>query len=85
MIFGSAGGFFLTNILLTKIYTLHIEISILPVFLCGLFIFLVGISTTSGTIFKAATAGETGDEIIEAGEPPRPGAGTPWGPRPTAR
>lgn len=56
MIFGSIGGFFLTDILISEIYTLHIEISILPVMLCGLFIFLVGISTTSGTIFKAAVA-----------------------------
>lgn len=56
MIFGSIGGFFLTEILISEIYTLHIEISILPVILCGLFIFLVGISTTSGTIFRAAVA-----------------------------
>lgn len=56
MIFGGIGGYFLTNILLEEIYTTHIEVGFITVALCGLFIFIIGISTTSGTIFKAAVA-----------------------------
>ena len=33
-----------------------IEVGVFTIALCGLFIFIIGISTTSGTIFKAAIA-----------------------------
>lgn len=56
MVFGGLGGFFLTNILLEEIYATHIEVGFITVVLCSLFIFIIGISTTSGTIFKAAVA-----------------------------
>lgn len=56
MIFGGLGGYFLTDILLEEIYATHIDVKIYTVMLCGLFIFIVGIATTSGTIFKAAVA-----------------------------
>lgn len=56
MIFGGIGGYFLTDILLEEIYTTRIEVGFITIALCGLFIFLIGISTTSGTIFKAAVA-----------------------------
>ena len=56
MILGGIGGYFLTNILLEEIYATHIDVGIFTVFFCALFIFIIGISTTSGTIFKAAVA-----------------------------
>ncbi|MCK5368120.1 MAG: ABC transporter permease [Cyclobacteriaceae bacterium] len=56
MIFGGLGGYFLTNILLKEIYATHIEVGFITVALCGLFVFIIGISTTSGTIFRAAVA-----------------------------
>lgn len=56
MIFGALGGFFLTDALLTEIYTQRIEVGLLTVVLCSLLIFFIGISTTSGTIFRAARA-----------------------------
>lgn len=51
---GSAGGFFLSNLLLNEIYAYHISIGFLPVFLCAAAIFAVGIITTSLTILRAA-------------------------------
>ncbi len=59
MTVGGAGGFFLTDALLDNLYVQHIEVGITPVVLCGMLIFLIGISTTSGTIFKAAQANPT--------------------------
>ena len=56
MVLGGIGGYFLTNILLEEIYATHIEVGIFTVILCALLIFVIGISTTSGTIFKAAVA-----------------------------
>ena len=59
MTFGGAGGFFLTDALLDNLYVQHIEVGVTPVVLCGVVIILVGISTTSVTIFKAAQANPT--------------------------
>ncbi len=56
MLLGGVGGYFLTKILLDEIYASHIEVGIFTVFFCSLFIFVIGISTTSGTIFRAAVA-----------------------------
>jgi ABC-type antimicrobial peptide transport system permease subunit len=53
-IIGSVGGYFLTGALLDNIYAYHIAVGILPVILCALVIFIVGIFTTSSTILKAA-------------------------------
>jgi putative ABC transport system permease protein len=56
VVLGSAGGYFLTEMLLETIYMLYIAVSIWTVLICGVFIFLIGISTTSTTIWKAAKA-----------------------------
>jgi ABC-type antimicrobial peptide transport system permease subunit len=53
-ILGSVGGYFLTKMLMDEIYANHIAIGIIPVVLCAIAIFAIGIATTSSTIFKAA-------------------------------
>jgi ABC-type antimicrobial peptide transport system permease subunit len=53
-VLGSIGGYFLTDALLSKIYAYHIAVGIIPVVLCALMIFGIGILTTSSTILKAA-------------------------------
>lgn len=53
-IIGSVLGFYLTKLLLDEIYAYHITIGIIPVLLCALGIFMLGLFTTSATIFKAA-------------------------------
>ncbi|HEY4656344.1 MAG TPA: FtsX-like permease family protein [Cyclobacteriaceae bacterium] len=53
-VLGSIGGYFLTDTLLSKIYAYHIAVGIIPVVLCALMIFGIGILTTSSTILKAA-------------------------------
>jgi ABC-type antimicrobial peptide transport system permease subunit len=55
-ILGAVAGYHLTNLLLSEIYAFHIPVGIVSVVLCTLFIFVVGIFTTSSTIFKAARA-----------------------------
>jgi len=56
VILGSTGGFFLTSMLLDQIYAYHITVGIPAVILCAVFIFGIGILTTSATIFKAAVS-----------------------------
>lgn len=51
---GSAGGFFLTDALLSEIYDYHIPVGIASVVLCAISIFCIGLLTTSTTILKAA-------------------------------
>lgn len=53
-IIGSVGGYFLTDAILENIYKHHVAVGIIPVMLCALVIFLVGIFTTSTTTLKAA-------------------------------
>ena len=53
-IIGSASGYFLTGLILANIYAYHITVGILPVILCALVIFVIGIFTTSTTTLKAA-------------------------------
>jgi ABC-type antimicrobial peptide transport system permease subunit len=53
-VLGSAGGYFLTDMLLAEIYAYHIPVGIVSVILCALSIFSIGIFTTSSTIFQAA-------------------------------
>jgi putative ABC transport system permease protein len=54
VVFGSSGGYFLTNALLGNLYAQHIDIGFMTIVLCSLTIFIIGISTTSTTIFKTA-------------------------------
>jgi len=53
-IIGGVSGYFLTGAILANIYAYHIAVGIIPVVLCALMIFLVGIFTTSTTILRAA-------------------------------
>jgi putative ABC transport system permease protein len=53
-ILGGVGGYYLTKMLMDEIYAYHIPIGVIPIVLCGLSIFAVGILTTCSTIYKAA-------------------------------
>lgn len=53
-VLGSLAGYFLTDTLLTLISVFHIPVGIIPVTMCALVIFGIGILTTSATIMKAA-------------------------------
>ena len=55
-VLGSAGGYFLTNLLLGELYAYHIPVGIVSVILCAVLIFSIGIVTTSSTILRAARA-----------------------------
>jgi putative ABC transport system permease protein len=54
VLLGGAGGYYATKALLDEIYAYHIPVGYIPVVLCGLTVFLIGILTTSSTILKAA-------------------------------
>jgi putative ABC transport system permease protein len=56
MLLGSVGGYFATDWLLTSIYTLHVDVGAIPVIVCALVIFTIGLTVTSATIIKAAKA-----------------------------
>lgn len=51
---GSVGGYYLTRALLDELYAYHISVGIIPVVCSALFIFAIGMFTTSTAIFKAA-------------------------------
>lgn len=51
---GGAGGFVLTEALLSDLFRQHIEVTTGPVILCAIVIFAVGIAATTATILKAA-------------------------------
>ena len=53
-IVGSVGGYYLTNALLAEIYAYHIPVGLVPVIICAILIFSIGIFTTSTTIMRAA-------------------------------
>jgi putative ABC transport system permease protein len=53
-IVGSVAGYFAMEWLLEQLYAYRIGVGILPAAICALAIFIVGISTTSSTIMKAA-------------------------------
>ena len=53
---GSLGGYFGTDWLLELVSAYHIPMSVFPVILSAVLIIVVGLSTTSATIFKAAKA-----------------------------
>ncbi|HYF70165.1 MAG TPA: FtsX-like permease family protein [Ohtaekwangia sp.] len=56
VVFGSVGGFYLINALLDEIYAHHIVISIIPIIVCAVGVFAMGMLTTSSTTLKAAKA-----------------------------
>jgi putative ABC transport system permease protein len=58
-VLGGAGGYLLTSALMNSLYAQHIEVGMATVILCGLVIFIVGISTTTRTIFKTAMTNPT--------------------------
>jgi ABC-type antimicrobial peptide transport system permease subunit len=51
---GSISGFYLTDALLTWLYTYRIPVGVITVSLCAILIFVIGILTTSSTILNAA-------------------------------
>jgi putative ABC transport system permease protein len=53
-IVGSVGGYYLTNALLAELYAYHIPVGLVPVTICAILIFSIGIFTTSTTIMRAA-------------------------------
>jgi putative ABC transport system permease protein len=53
---GSVAGYFLTEALISELYAYHIPVGLLPVALCALTIFGVGLLTTCSTVLKAAQA-----------------------------
>jgi putative ABC transport system permease protein len=53
---GAVGGYYATDAMLSEIYAYHISVGIIPVVLCALAIFTIGILTTSITILQAAKA-----------------------------
>lgn len=53
-VIGSAAGYFAMDWLLGLIYAYRIDVGILPVAVCALAIFAIGIATTSSTIVNAA-------------------------------
>ncbi|HYI78027.1 MAG TPA: FtsX-like permease family protein, partial [Chryseolinea sp.] len=55
-VIGAVAGYHLTNALLKEIYAFHVPVGIVSVVMCSIFIFVIGILTTSATIFKAAKA-----------------------------
>jgi ABC-type antimicrobial peptide transport system permease subunit len=55
-IIGSVAGYFLTDALISELYAYHIPVGLIPVVLCALTIFAVGILTTCSTVLKAAQA-----------------------------
>lgn len=54
VLLGGVGGFYFTTFLLKEIYAYHIVVTFVPVSLCAVGLFVVGILTTSSTILKAA-------------------------------
>jgi putative ABC transport system permease protein len=53
-VIGAVAGFYLTDAMLSQIYKIHVAVGIGTVVFCAVFIFVVGILTTSSTILKAA-------------------------------
>jgi putative ABC transport system permease protein len=54
MVLGTTGGYYATDWLLSEIYAYHVPVGVIPVIICALSIFIIGISATSTTILKAA-------------------------------
>jgi putative ABC transport system permease protein len=55
-VLGAVAGYFLTDAMLTEIYSLHVPLGIVPVIFSAMIIFSIGIFTTSVTIIRAARA-----------------------------
>ncbi|MBI1769571.1 MAG: ABC transporter permease [Bacteroidetes bacterium] len=56
VVLGGTGGYILTDTLLASLFAQHIKVGVATALLCGLVIFLIGISAASGTIFRSAVA-----------------------------
>lgn len=54
-ILGGIGGYYLIDMLLNEIYSVHMSINMISVVLSGIFVMIIGLSTTSFTIIKAAS------------------------------
>lgn len=54
-VLGGMGGYFLTDGLLTSLYKQRIEVGMLPLLLCSMFVIAIGLMATSATIWSAAT------------------------------
>ncbi|MEO9965440.1 MAG: FtsX-like permease family protein [Reichenbachiella sp.] len=53
-IFGGIGGYYGTTWILDLIYAFHISVQFVPIFLSSIGIFIIGIATTSITIYRGA-------------------------------
>jgi ABC-type antimicrobial peptide transport system permease subunit len=53
-VLGGVAGYYAMNAMLEEIFKFHVDMNIMYVALCSVAIFLIGISTTSSTIFRAA-------------------------------
>ncbi len=53
-VLGSVGGYFGTTALLDLIYAYHVPVTVIPILLSALAILIIGLVTTSTTIFRAA-------------------------------
>jgi ABC-type antimicrobial peptide transport system permease subunit len=56
MFLGGAGGYALSNALLSDLFAQHIGVSVFVMVMCGIFVFVVGITATSITIWNGASA-----------------------------
>jgi putative ABC transport system permease protein len=56
MLLGGAGGYALSNALLSDLFAQHIGVSVFVMVMCGIFVFIVGMTATSITIWNAASA-----------------------------
>ena len=56
VLLGSVLGYFLTNTVLSLIYTYHVDVGILVLVISSLIIVAIGLATTTTTIYKTASA-----------------------------
>jgi ABC-type antimicrobial peptide transport system permease subunit len=56
VVLGSFLGYFLTSTILSMIYTYHVEVSVMILVLSSLIIVVIGLATTTSTIYKTANA-----------------------------
>ena len=55
-VLGGWGGYTLTDALLSDLYAQHISVSLVTILLASLFVFLIGIMSTSATIWSTANS-----------------------------
>jgi len=56
---GSAGGYSLTNAMLSDLFAQHIEVNPLTLAVCSLLVFATGMLVTSGTLLNTARRNPT--------------------------